>query len=135
MAWTTPKTNWTSGNFFTYVDCDRILENILYLYAAIGVTPLYPTFLPNHSYGSYLYYAGYNHIQEEVFHLYGLIGGTSDYQYIRHKRINSSPWSSTELNIIESLLLECKQIVDGGDYILNYAYTGTEMYANDNALL
>ena len=33
MAWSTPKTNWASGEFFTYADYNRITENIEYLYA------------------------------------------------------------------------------------------------------
>ena len=134
-SWITPKTNWQSGDFFTYVDANRIRNNILYLYDAIGVTPLYPTMLPDLIVNSYLTYNGYNYIQEEVFHLYGLLGCTSDYQYILNKTINSSPWSSTDLNTIDSLLLECYDIVDSGDYTLNYAYTGTEMYADNDVLL
>lgn len=134
-SWITPKTNWQSGDFFTYVDINRILNNILYLYDAIGVTPLHPTYLPTWTSANYLYVAGYNWVQEEVFQLYGLIGGTSDYQFIFNKTINSAPWGSTDLNTIESILLECKDIVDEGNYILNYVYAGAGMYCDNDDLI
>lgn len=129
MAWTTPKTNWASGDFFTYVDWNRIGGNIDYLYDAIGITPLY-NISTNATYSSYKEYDDFNEVQADVFHLYEMIVG-SDYQTIPNKTINSSPWSSTELNIIESLLLECKQKVEPGFYI----YAGTELYADDNVLI
>ena len=134
-SWITPKTNWQSGDFCTYVDVNRIRNNILYLYEVIGVTPLYPTMLPNLTANHGLTVTGYNWIQEEVYQLYGLIGCNSEYPFIYNKTINSSPWSSTDLNTIESILLECKDIVDEGDYILNYVYAGAGTYCSNNDLL
>ena len=134
-SWITPKTNWQSGDFCTYVDVNRIRNNILYLYEAIGVTPLHPTMLPNLTVNHWLSYTGYNWIQEEVYHLYSLIGCDTEYPFIYNKTINSSPWSSTDLNTIESILLECKDIVDEGNYILNYVYAGAGMYCDNNDLI
>lgn len=134
-SWITPKINWASGDFCTHVDVNRILNNILYLYEQIGITPLHPTFTPTLVSSNYLTYIGYNWVQEEVFHLYGLIGGLSDYSYIPNKTINSSPWGSADLNTLESLLLECKDIVDEGDYILNYIYAGAGMYCDNDDLI
>lgn len=134
-SWITPKTNWQSGDFCTYADVNRILNNILYLYEAIDVTPLVPTLLPNLAANNWLSYIGYNHIQEEVYRLYSLIGCDTEYPFIYNKTINSSPWSSTDLNTIESILLDCKEIVDSGDYSLNYTYAGADMYCNNDALL
>lgn len=134
-SWITPKTNWQSGDFCTYVDVNRILNNILYLYDEIGVTALYPTWTPTNTVNNYLYPTGYNWIQEEVYQLYGLIGCTSEHPFIYNKTWNSAPWGSVDLNTIESILLECKTIVDSGDYTLNYVYAGTEMYCSDNDLI
>ena len=134
-SWITPKTNWQSGDFCTYVDINRILNNILYLYDEIGVTALYPTWTPNNTVTNYLYPTAYNWIQEEVYQLYGLIGCTSVYPFIYNKTWNSAPWGSVDLNTLESILLECKTIVDSGDYELNYVYAGTEMYCSDNDLI
>ena len=134
-SWITPKTNWQSGDFCTYVDINRILNNILYLYDEIGVTALYPTWTPTNTVTNYIYPPGYNYIQEEVYQLYGLIGCTSVYPFIYNKTWNSAPWGSVDLNTIESILLECKTIVDSGDYELNYVYAGTEMYCSDNDLI
>jgi hypothetical protein len=78
---------------------------------------------------------GYNYTQEEVYHLYGLLGCTGEYPFIFNKTQNSAPWGSTDLNTIESILLECKDIVDEGDYILNYVYAGAGMYCDNNDLI
>ena len=134
MAWSTPKTNWTSGDFCTYVDINRIFGNIDYLYNAIGVTPLHGL-QPNLGVTATLTVDRCNYTQEEVFNLYNLIGCTSEYDFIFNKTINSTPWSSSDLNTIESILLECKNIVDSGDYSINLDYAGTELYADNDSLL
>ena len=135
MAWTTPKTNWQSGDYCTYVDINRIWGNIAYLYNAIGVTQLHPSLTPNLTVSSTLSLDDYNFTQEEVFYLYDLLGGLSDYTFIFNKSINSAPWGSADLNTLESLLLECKDIVDSGNYTLNYVYAGAGTYCSDNDLL
>ena len=134
-SWITPKTNWSSGDFCTHVDINRIRNNILYLYEQIDVTPIYPTMLPTLDAGNYLYVNGYNHIQEEVYQLYDLLGCTGEYPFIFNKTLNSAPWGSTDLNTIESILLECKDVVDSGDYTLNYVYAGSGTYCSNNDLL
>lgn len=40
MAWTTPFTNWSNGNRFTYNDMNRITGNINYLYPGASL-PIY----------------------------------------------------------------------------------------------
>lgn len=134
MAWTTPKTNWASGDFCTYDDINRIIGNIDYLYNEIGITSLHGL-LPNLGVTATLTAERCNYIQEEVFNLYNLIGVTFEYEFIYNKTINSSPWSSGDLNTIESILLECKNIVDSGDYSINLDYAGTELYADNDALM
>lgn len=135
MAWTTPKTNWQSGDYCTYVDINRIWGNLLYLYNEIGVTPPHPTMQPTLTASANLTVNGYNYTQEEVYHLYGLLGCTGEYPFIFNKTQNSAPWGSTDLNTIESILLECKDIVDEGNYILNYVYAGAGMYCDNNDLI
>jgi len=134
-SWITPKTNWQSGDFCTYRDVNRIRNNILYLYEVIGVTPLYPAALPNLTVNVGLTVDGFNYVQTEVYHLYDLIGCITEYPFIYNKTINSSPWSSTDLNTIESILLDCKTIVDSGNYTLNYTYAGADMYCNNDVLI
>ena len=134
-SWITPKTNWQSGDYCTYVDINRIWNNLLYLYENIGVTPPHPTMLPTVGASSWLTIAGYNYTQEEVYQLYGLLGCTGEYPFIFNKTQNSAPWGSTDLNTIESILLECKDIVDEGDYILNYVYAGAGMYCDNDDLI
>lgn len=134
-SWITPKTNWQSGDYCTYVDINRIRNNILYLYEAVGVTPLHPTMLPTLTVGTVLTVTGYNRIQEEFYQLYGLLGCTGEYPFIFNKTLNSAPWGSTDLNTIESILLECYDIVDSGDYMLNYVYAGAGTYCSNNDLL
>ena len=134
-SWITPKTNWQSGDYCTYVDINRIWNNLLYLYETIGVTPPHPTMLPTLTVSLSLTVSGYNHTQEEVYQLYGLLGCTGEYPFIFNKTVNSAPWGSTDLNTIESILLECKDIVDEGNYILNYVYAGAGMYCDNNDLI
>lgn len=134
MAWITPKTNWTSGDFCTYVDINRIITNIKYLYNEIGVAELYPSLRPVMTANSVMTYTRCNQIQEEVFSLYNLIGCTSEYQFIFAKNLNSTPWGSVDLNTIESVLLECKNVVDSGDYTLNYVYAGDGLYCSNELI-
>lgn len=134
-SWITPKTNWKSGDFCTYRDINRIINNILYLYEAISVTPLYPDYLPVNQANYWMNENSFNRAQREVYQLYGLIGCNSEYPFIYNKTNNSSPWSSTDLNTIESILLDCKDIVDSSNYTLNYVYAGADMYCNNDALL
>lgn len=134
MAWITPKTNWTSGDFCTYVDINRIITNIKYVYSEIGVAELYPSLRAVMRANSTLTDTRCNQIQEEVFSLYNLIGCTSEYQFIFAKNLNSTPWSSADLNTIENILLECKNIVDSGDYTLNYVYAGDGLYCSNELI-
>lgn len=134
-SWITPKTNWQSGDYCTYVDINRIWNNLLYLYDAIGVTPPHPTMTPTLTVTASLTVSGYNRTQKEVYQLYGLLGCMGEYPFIFNKTQNSAPWSSTDLNTIESILLECKYIVDEGNYILNYVYAGAGMYCDNNDLI
>ena len=134
-SWITPKTNWTSGDFCTEIDFNRIINNILYLYDEISLAPLYPDLLPTLTPSDFVTYDLCNSIKEEVYQLYAWIDGMSDYSYISNKTVNSSPWGSSELNTIESILLNCKEILDSGEYVLNYAYAGIEMYGDNNVLI
>ena len=72
MSWTTPKTNWQSGDFFSYVDYNRITGNIEYLYTEIGETPT-GTYTVMDITG-YLLAPGYNPVSADVINLYNWLG-------------------------------------------------------------
>ena len=128
MSWTTPKTNWQSGDFFSYVDYNRITGNIEYLYAEIGETPT-GTYTVMDITG-YLLAPDYNPVGVDVINLYNWFGLPDDY-FIEWKDIYSLPWTSNELNAIEGRLLKCKTAIDNGAEPINNIYCGNDMYSND----
>ena len=128
MSWTTPKTNWQSGDFFSYVDYNRITGNIEYLYAEIGETPT-GTYTVMDITG-YLLAPDYNPVGVDVINLYNWFGLPDDY-FIEWKDIYSLPWTSNELNAIEGILLKCKTAIDNGAEPINNIYCGNDMYSND----
>lgn len=129
MSWTTPKTNWQSGDFFSYVDYNRITGNIEYLYTAIGVTPTGTYTVMDIS--GYLLAPDYNPVGVDVINLYNWLGLSEDYNSIEWKDTYSLPWTSKELNAIEGLLDLCKTAIDNGAQPINYIYCGNDMYSND----
>lgn len=129
MSWTTPKTNWQSGDFFSYVDYNRITGNIEYLYTEIGETPT-GTYTVMDITG-YLLAPNYNPVSADVINLYNWLGLSDVYDPIEWKDIYSMPWTSKELNAIEGLLLACKTAIDNGVEPINRIYCGDGMYAND----
>lgn len=129
MSWTTPKTNWQSGDFFSYVDYNRITGNIEYLYTEIGETPT-GTYTVMDITG-YLLAPAYNPVSVDVINLYNWLGLSDVYDSIEWKDVYSMPWTSKELNAIEGLLLACKTAIDNGVEPINRIYCGDGMYAND----
>ncbi len=129
MSWTTPKTNWQSGDFFSYVDYNRITGNIEYLYTEIGETPT-GTYTVMDITG-YLLAPEYNPVSADVINLYNWLGLSDVYDPIEWKDIYSMPWTSKELNAIEGLLDLCKTAIDNGAEPINRIYCGDETYSND----
>lgn len=129
MSWTTPKTNWQSGDFFSYVDYNRITGNIEYLYTEIGETPT-GTYTVMDITG-YLLAPDYNPVSADVINLYNWLGLSDVYDPIEWKDIYSMPWTSKELNAIEGLLDLCKTAIDNGAEPINRIYCGDETYSND----
>ena len=129
MSWTTPKTNWQSGDLFSYVDYNRITGNIEYLYTAIGVTPT-GTYTVMDITG-FLLAPDYNPVGVDVINLYNWLGLSEEYNSIEWKDTYSMPWTSKELNAIEGLLDSCKTAIDNGAQPINHIYCGNDMYAND----
>ena len=129
MSWTTPKTNWQSGDFFSYVDYNRITGNIEYLYTEIGETPT-GTYTVMDITG-YLLAPNYNPVSADVINLYNWLGLSDVYDPIEWKDIYSMPWTSKELNAIEGLLGLCKTAIDNGVEPINRIYCGDETYSND----
>lgn len=129
MSWTTPKTNWQSGDFFSYVDYNRITGNIEYLYTEIGETPT-GTYTVMDITG-FLLAPDYNPVSADVINLYNWLGLSDVYDPIEWKDIYSMPWTSKELNAIEGLLDLCKTAIDNGAEPINRIYCGDETYSND----
>lgn len=129
MSWTTPKTNWQSGDFFSYVDYNRITGNIEYLYAEIGETPT-GTYTVMDITG-FLLAPNYNPVSADVINLYNWLGLSDVYDPIEWKDVYSMPWTSKELNAIEGLLGLCKTAIDNGVEPINRIYCGDETYSND----
>lgn len=128
MSWTTPKTNWQSGDFFSYVDYNRITGNIEYIYSQISKTPT-GTYVVMDITG-FLLAPDYNPVGVDVINLYNWFGLPDDY-FIEWKDIYSLPWTSNELNAIEGILLKCKTAIDNGAEPINNIYCGNDMYSND----
>ena len=129
MSWTTPKTNWQSGDFFSYVDYNRITGNIEYLYTEIGETPT-GTYTVMDITG-FLLAPDYNPVSADVINLYNWLGLSDVYDPIEWKDVYSMPWTSKELNAIEGLLDLCKTAIDNGAEPINRIYCGDETYSND----
>ena len=129
MSWTTPKTNWQSGDLFSYFDYNRITGNIEYLYNEIGVTPT-GTYTVMDITG-YLLAPDYNPVGVDVTNLYNWFGLSNIHAPIEWKDMYSMPWTSAELNAIEGILQDTKTAIDNGAEPNNHIYCGNDMYAND----
>ena len=117
MAWSTPKTNWASGEFFTYEDYNRITENIEYLYAYCNTNIGYigtPYDFDTKTASDYLFDTGYNEVHDALRYLYENTGAHFAHDALVDKDEYAMPWSSAELNNIENMCLEFK------DYFENF---------------
>ena len=117
MAWSTPKTNWASGDFFTYTDYNRIIENIEYLYTYCNTNIGYigtPYTFTTKTASGFLYDTEYNTVHDALRYLYENTGAYFAHEVLRDKNEYSMPWTSAELNNIENMCLEFK------DYFENF---------------
>ena len=111
MAWSTPKTNWASGDFFTYADYNRITENIDYLYAwyDTNIEEIEsPVTFTTKTASDFLQDIGYNEVHAALLYLYENTGAYFSYQPLIDKDEYSMPWTSVELNNIENMCLQFK---------------------------
>jgi hypothetical protein len=118
MSWSTPKTNWTSGEFFTYADYNRITENIDYLYAYCNTNIGYigtPYTFTTKTVSDYLNNTGYNEVHDALRYLYDSTGASFTHDPLLDKTPYSMPWGSAELNNIENMCLELKNHLENFD--------------------
>lgn len=109
MAWSTPKTNWASGEFFTYTDYNRITGNIDYLYTFYNTNIGYidtPYTFTTKSVSDYLTDTEYNEVHAALRYLYENTGAQFTHDALMDKDEYAMPWSSAELNNIENMCLE-----------------------------
>lgn len=108
MAWQTPKTNWTTSDYFNLnPDYDRISGNIEYL-NYLG-EKLYGDF-PHPTLGEYTIngwpYANFlNDIVDSVTALENYCFKPAENRPMRTYEANAPGWSATDLNIIERNIL------------------------------
>lgn len=115
MSWSTPKTNWTSGEFFTYADYNRITENIDYLYAYCNTNIGYigtPYTFTTKTVSDFLNDADFNEVHDALRYLYDNTGAYFAHDPLIDKDEYSMPWGSGELNNIENVCLEFKNYFD-----------------------
>ena len=115
MAWSTPKTNWASGDFFTYVDYNRIVENIEYLYTYCNTNIGYigtPYTFTTKTASGFLYDTEYNTVHDALRYLYENTGAYFSHDALIDKSEYSMPWTSAELNNIENMCLQFKDYFD-----------------------
>ena len=115
MAWSTPKTNWTSGDYFTYADYNRITENIEYLYTYCNTNIGYigtPYSFTTKTASDYLFDTGYNEVHDALRYLYENTGAYFSHDALIDKNEYSMPWTSAELNNIENMCLQFKDYFD-----------------------
>lgn len=104
MAWTTPKTNWVDGEYFTAPDYNRITENLVYL-IALGeelypkVTDVefmwaYEVSLPTESY--------FNNIVDSTKAMLERCYSPNGARPMRSYSSNGIVWNASELNTIEN---------------------------------
>ncbi len=115
MAWITPKTNWASGEFFTYADYNRITGNIDHLYDAYNTNVGYidkPYNFTTKTASDYLFDTGYNEVHDALMYLYNTSGASFAHDPLINKDEYSMPWTSAELNNIENMCLEFLYLFD-----------------------
>ena len=114
MAWTTPKTNWQSTDYFNLSpDYDRIQGNLLYLQQEAEYLYGPTTFLEMADYTMndwpYAYFL--NNIVANVQTLLDLYTPTGS-QPMATYSANATGWTAQDLNIIENNCLLFKQVLE-----------------------
>lgn len=129
MAWRTPKTNWQGTDRFRTVDWTRIVGNLKYLAdaASIAYTPY-----DDVEVGTVLTSADYNVVTDLLEELCVALNASFNRGYVAPRVDYGSTWNSRDLNIIESIMLGLKALVDGTATDTIEYYAGDEIVCGDN---
>lgn len=128
--WTTPKTDWVGTDYFRAEDWTRITGNTAYLCEA-----LYISFTPRENVSdgrSLLSSADRNTVTDAIEKIYAKINASFNRGYVAPRVDYGSAWNSTDLNIIEKLLLDAKELcIDHTTNNYVYYHAGDEIICGD----
>ena len=129
MAWTTPKTDWVGTDRFYASDWLRIVGNVKYIADIVGVAYTPYTAVTNGQ--TVLSSSDRNVVTDTIEQIYASLNSSWNRGYVFPRKDYGSTWNSKDLNIIESLLLNMKEQIDGtlDDTVIYYA--GDEIICGD----
>lgn len=110
-TWTTPKTNWVGTDGFYRADWLRIVRNVEYIADILGVE-FYP-YTAVYDRRTLLKAGERNYVTNTLEILYAALNASWERGYVAPRIDYGSPWNSRDLNIIESMLLNMKEQIDG----------------------
>ena len=129
MSWITPKTDWVGTDYFTATDWNRISENTQYICLALHIP-----FTPNLGTDgrTILSSADRNEVTDALEKIYAQIGASFNRHYVIPRIDYGSAWNSEDLNAIEDLLLQAKEMaIDHTKDNRVFYYTGDEVICGD----
>lgn len=110
-TWTTPKTNWVGTDYFTAADWLRIVRNVEYIADILGVE-FYP-YTAVYDHRTLLKARERNYVTNTLETLYVALNASWERGCVAPRVDYGSPWNSRDLNIIENMLLNMKEQIDG----------------------
>lgn len=126
MAWTTPKTNWVGTDDFKASDWLRIVNNVKYLADSLSIA--YTPFVSVTNGQTLLTSKNRNDVTDTIEKIYAKLYSSWDRGYVVPRVDYGSTWNSRDLNIIESLIRDMRNQIDGYLKPTVYYYTGDEKY-------
>lgn len=109
-TWTTPKTDWQGTDYFEASDWLRIVGNVEYIADQLGLayTP-YTTVAA----GTLLTSTQRNEVTDMLNQIYTALNASWNRGFVEPRTDYGSAWNSRDLNIIEEMLLNAKEQIDG----------------------
>lgn len=110
-TWTTPKTDWQGSDYFMAADWLRIVGNVEYIADSLGVA--YTPFTAVTDGQTLLTSQDRNNVTDMLEQLYIALNASWNRGYVLPRVDYGSAWNSKDLNIIENMLLNMKDQIDG----------------------
>ena len=132
-TWTTPKTDWQGTDTFNAADWLRIVGNVEYLADELLLT--YTPFTSVTDGQTLLSVKNRNDVTDMIEKIYAALYASWNRGYVAPRVDYGSPWNSKELNIIEDLLLNAKEQIDGTISGNVEYYAGDEIMSGDTISL